>query len=325
MGVPAASHLPGLILLLLIVAASLGSCAAEEAGGASTGEWTPGVLESAPASGSNPASPGIPAALPPSPNLAALQAETPTAKAPTATVEPVATATATETPTVLPTATAVPVPSTQPSPASAPPATAALVTRVEPGQGEVALVFNADSFEGHIDSILEALRAHDTRLTFFLTGGYLERYPDRVKQIDADGNEIAGHGYKHVDFRSLADEQIVAQIDRWREAFSELTGKTGPEYWQPPYGYSNDRVRRAAAGHGYTTIYWTIDVLDSVGQPKSKQFVLNRVLQASDNLDGAIILMHVDKDGTVAALPEILDALNERGLRAVTVGELLRR
>jgi peptidoglycan/xylan/chitin deacetylase (PgdA/CDA1 family) len=199
------------------------------------------------------------------------------------------------------------------------------VTRVEPGQGEVALLFNADSFEGHIDSILETLQAHDTRLTFFLTGGYLERYPDRVKQIDAAGNEIAGHGYRHVDYRDLPGEEIIAQIDRWRETFRELTGKTGPEYWQPPYGYSNDRVRQATAGHGYTTIYWTIDLLDSVGQPKSKQFVLNRVLQVSADLDGAIILMHVDKDGTVAALPEILDALAERGLRAVTVGELLRR
>ena len=325
MGVPAALHLPGLVLLLLIVASSLGGCAAEEAGGASTGEWTPGVLESAPAPGSSPASPGMPADLPPSPTPAALPADTPTAKAPTATVEPVATATATETPTVLPTATVIPVPTEEPSPASAPPTSADLVTRVEPGQGEVALVFNADSFEGHIDSILETLRAHDTRLTFFLTGGYLERYPDRVKQIDADGNEIAGHGYRHVDFRSLSGEEIVAQIDRWRETFSELTGKTGPQYWQPPYGYSNDRVRQAAAGRGYTTIYWTIDVLDSVGQPKSKQFVLNRVLQATADLDGAIVLMHVDKDGTVAALPEMLDALGERGLRAVTVGELLRR
>jgi hypothetical protein len=43
------------------------------------------------------------------------------------------------------------------------------------------------------------------------------------------------------------------------------------------------------------------------------------------NLDGAIILLHVNGAGTVAALPEILDTLERRGLRAVPISELRRR
>jgi peptidoglycan-N-acetylglucosamine deacetylase len=216
-------------------------------------------------------------------------------------------------------------PTAEPTPAAALPATAEQITHVAPGQGEIALLFNADSFPGHITTILETLRARDTHLTFFLTGSYLERYPEEVRAIDAAGHEIASHGYDHVDFRDLPDAQIVSQIDQWRAKLAELTGKVGPQYWQPPYGYSNARVQQAAAAHGYTTIYWTRDVLDAVGQPKSKHFVLDRVLQSSIELDGAIILMHVDKDGTIEALPELLDALAQRGLRAVTVSELLRK
>ncbi|HET9495095.1 MAG TPA: polysaccharide deacetylase family protein [Chloroflexia bacterium] len=264
---------------------------------------------------------------------------TPTPPQPTPTSEPTATATETATPTatattlptIEPTATAAPAPepapepTPEPTPEAALPPTVELITRVEPGQGEIALLFNGDSFAGHIATILDTTRARDTTLTFFLTGGYLERFPDEVRAIDAAGHEIASHGYDHVDFRDLPDAQIVSQIDQWRAKMTELTGHPGPQYWQPPYGYSNARVQQAAAAHGYTTIYWTRDVLDAVGQPKSKQFVLDRVLQAPIELDGAIILMHVDKDGTIEALPEILDGLAQRGLRAVTVSELLRR
>ena len=254
---------------------------------------------------------------------------TPTADEPTATSEPTATATGTPTPsaspTSEPTATATPTPQPTPEPTPASPPTAELITRVEPGQGEIALLFNGDSFAGHIATILDTTRARDTTLTFFLTGGYRARFPDEVRAIDAAGHEIASHGYDHVDFRDLPDAEIVSQIDRWRAKMTELTGKPGPQYWQPPYGYSSARVQQAAADHGYTTIYWTRDVLDAVGQPKSRQFVLDRVLQSSIELDGAIILMHVDKDGTIEALPEILDGLAQRGLRAVTVSELLRR
>jgi peptidoglycan/xylan/chitin deacetylase (PgdA/CDA1 family) len=200
-----------------------------------------------------------------------------------------------------------------------------LVTQVPPGQGEVALLFNADFFAGDIPSILDTLRSNDTRLTFFLTGGYLERFPDHVRAIDAAGHEIASHGYEHVDYRELSDEQIVGSLDRWQAAFAALTGKAGPVYWQPPYGYSNNRVRQAALRHGYTTIYWTLDSLDAVGEPKSRSFILERVLQGQAELDGAIVLMHVNGEGTVAALPEMLDRLEERGLRAVTISELLRR
>jgi peptidoglycan/xylan/chitin deacetylase (PgdA/CDA1 family) len=199
------------------------------------------------------------------------------------------------------------------------------VVRVAPGQGEVALIFNADWFQGRIDLILNRLRARHTHLTFFLTGGYLDRFPEQVRAIHAAGHEIASHGYDHVDYRGLTNRQIVGRLDRWQATFKQLTGKTGPAFWQPPYGYSNTRVRQAALDRGYTTIYWTLDSLDTVGQPKSKAFILDRVLRTPGvNLDGAIVLMHVSSPGTVDALDELLLTLQKRGLRAVTISELLR-
>ena len=78
-----------------------------------------------------------------------------------------------------------------------------------------------------------------------------------------------------------------------------------------------------ARDQGYRSIYWTWDSLDSIGKPKSKDFIVQRVTGASVPLDGAIILQHVAAETSVAALPEILTNLYGRGLRVVTITELL--
>jgi len=207
-------------------------------------------------------------------------------------------------------------------------ATAAVgqISRMAPGQREVALTFNGDAWPGRINTNLQTLRDHHTRLTFFLTVDYLINFPAQARAIFAAGQEIASHGYEQHDYRDLSNPQIMQRLDLWQDAFARLTGVRGPTFWEAPYGASDSRVRQAARDRGYTTIYWTLDSLDAVGAPKSRAFSRNRVLNTSwVTLDGAIVLLHVNGDGTVAGLHEILDTLEKRGLRVVTISELVKR
>jgi peptidoglycan/xylan/chitin deacetylase (PgdA/CDA1 family) len=328
----------GLILALLLVLTVLVGC---DGPGSATQVRTQHFSRSVSTSTPVPArSPSSSLQTPENPTLVPSASRTrPTTPLITAagTLEPTATSEATSypvsSPTVPATSTTAAVP-THTSTASPSPTTTAVpvftpggeVTGIAPGRGEVALLFNADAFPGEITRILDTLRAHSTHLTFFLTGTYLDTFPGQARAIAAAGQEIASHGYDHRDYRGLTNGQIVSRLDHWQETFKRLTGKMGPAFWMAPSGDSDSRVRQAAQDHGYTTIYWTLDSLDAVGAPKSRSFVLDRVLQTSwVNLDGAIILMHVNSVGTVDALPEILSTLEARGLRAVTVSELLCR
>ena len=65
-------------------------------------------------------------------------------------------------------------------------------------------------------------------------------------------------------------------------------GDHGPPSWRAPYGYSDNRVRVAAAEAGYSTIDWTLDSLDTIGAPKSELFISDRLTHSGVNLDGAI-------------------------------------
>jgi len=65
--------------------------------------------------------------------------------------------------------------------------------------------------------------------------------------------------------------------------------------------------------------------LDSVGQPKSSQFLIDRVTgQSNSQLDGGIILMHVGNATTADALPAILQNLQQRSFKVVPISELLK-
>ncbi|MGI8588907.1 MAG: polysaccharide deacetylase family protein [Chloroflexia bacterium] len=197
------------------------------------------------------------------------------------------------------------------------------IVRVPPGKKRIALTFDAGSTRGHIPEILAALARHNAHITFFVTGQWAEQNPEQLRAIVAAGDEVANHTYSHPSFPKLTDQQMIAELDKCEAIISSITGLSTKPYWRPPFGDENGHVLDVTSAHGYRSIFWTLDSLDSIGKPKTKDFILNRVTNASINLDGAIILQHVASDPSSEALPEILDQLYARGLAVVTITGLL--
>ena len=199
------------------------------------------------------------------------------------------------------------------------------VVRVPPGNRRVALTFDAGASGEPMPQILATLRERGQRITMFFTGKFAEQYPEGVKQAAADGHELANHTYSHQDSRELTDEELVEELAHTEQIITGLTGRSSKPYWRPPYGAYNVHVLNVAAEQGYRSIYWTLDSLDSVGQPKTPDFILNRVTDPPGdmNLDGAIVLLHFGSQASADALPLILDRLAEMGLQVVTISELI--
>lgn len=254
--------------------------------------------------------------------------------APTSTPTPLPTATWTPTPTALPTSTFAPSPSPTPTSTSTPSPTATLapvnppttaaqeIARGDPGRPWMALTFDAGSSIAPLPSILETLRQKDVRCTFFLTGIALRQAggPELLKQMVADGHELANHSDTHPDFRELTDEQIAEQLAAVERMVVEITGISTKPYFRPPFGGRDERVWRVVQENGYVTIYWTYQVWDWTGDRTAEEVYQYSVEGACN---GAIVVMHVGAQETADALPAIIDELRARGYRLVTLGELL--
>jgi peptidoglycan/xylan/chitin deacetylase (PgdA/CDA1 family) len=216
------------------------------------------------------------------------------------------------------------VPQLEGQPASLPHAPV-LVVQGRTEQPRVALTLDAGAGSAPVPRILEVLRERDTQLTFFLTGTWAAENPDLARQIVADGHELANHSLTHSDFTTLSDAAIMQELSETERILQRITGASTRPFFRPPYGAYNSRVLLATIEQGYLPIYWTFDSLDSVGAPKSAEFLVQRVTgtYTPAELRGAIILAHCGSEATAEALPTILDRFDAMGLQVGTLSEVL--
>lgn len=186
--------------------------------------------------------------------------------------------------------------------------------------GMIALTFDAGSVDGPALTILDTLKAYDLKVTFFLTGQWVESYPAVARRVAEDGHELANHTYYHPDLVSLSNDKLLWELDYTNGVIQRDLGRTSKPWFRPPFGSRNQRVLDLARGLGYRSIYWTLDSGDWRSNA-SAAGVLSKVL---DNAGGGdIVVHHVAAYQTAEALPAEIEGLRAEGLRIVTVSELL--
>lgn len=181
----------------------------------------------------------------------------------------------------------------------------------------VTFLINVAWGEEHLPGMLRTLEQHRVRATFFLVGQWVERHPEAVKAIVADGHEIASHGYSSAEFAKLSAEQVADEIGRAETAIIAATGRK-PRYFSPHKGEITPRLLRVARDMGYETILWSVDTVDWM--KPGTDWMVDRVLSKAHN--GALILMH-PTDQTVEALAPMILGLRKQGYSIVTLGAML--
>ncbi|NCO93633.1 MAG: hypothetical protein COZ06_09940 [Armatimonadetes bacterium CG_4_10_14_3_um_filter_66_18] len=193
------------------------------------------------------------------------------------------------------------------------------VWRVEGAGPCVALTFDDGPRPFFTEKILEILRQHRARATFFLVGKMAAAYPDLVRAIQKDGHELANHSFSHPNMATLttpAAEREVLQAElAIRQASQRRT-----RLFRPPGGNYNGNVRAALRELGYVSIFWGPNITSWKGRaPEEIAGAMAR--QAAE---GDLLLLHNGKDETVHILELLIQNLTERGFRFVTVSELLK-
>lgn len=184
--------------------------------------------------------------------------------------------------------------------------------------GMVALTFDDGPSPTLTPRIVDILREHDAHATFFVLGQQAERHTDALRVLVESGQEIGNHAFSHTSFRSLFPTKIAEELDRTARAI-ESVGGTKPRLVRPPYGRFPDSTVALAASRGEDLVLWTVDGGDS--DHADTDTIVARVLRSAR--PGSIILLHDRELDTLHALPAILAGLARKGLKVVSVSELL--
>lgn len=186
------------------------------------------------------------------------------------------------------------------------------------GKQAVSLCINVDWGEDYIPAMLETLKEHDAKATFFLTGRWTEKFPDTARLIKTYGMEIGNHGLKHNSPNGMSYEENIADIREAEKIIAEVL-HINTVLFAPPSGEIEEQVQQAAEDAGYQLILWSVDTID--WQKPPTETIVARVLEKAK--DGSIVLMH-PTEHTSAALDEILTGLEEKNLTVLPVSQLIK-
>jgi peptidoglycan/xylan/chitin deacetylase (PgdA/CDA1 family) len=196
---------------------------------------------------------------------------------------------------------------------------AVVLTAMPPGAGrELYLTFDDGPDPQHTPALLDLLRQHQVRATFFLIGSKAEREPQLVRRMLAEGHRLGNHSYTHPDFNRLSLAGKMAEIDRTDRVLETFDGSRHHGV-RPPSGAFSLALTLRLARERRRLMYWSYDSLDYQRRPPAE---LVTAMRARPPRPGDVMLMHDDGDCCIRMLETLLPQWRSEGFefRALPAG-----
>jgi len=221
-------------------------------------------------------------------------------------------------PATAPSTTASCTPSNSPAPSPA--ALPAEVVHGPADRPNVALTFHGQGDPGLVRQLLAELDRGGARATVLAVGSWLVQQPAMAKVILDGGHELGNHTQNHLDIAKMSPTQAFTEINTCAQQLKKLTGTIGSWFRPSATQFSTPVMREQAARIGYPTcLSYDLDSLDH--KDPGVAVIVRTTLDGVHN--GSIVSLHFGHPGTVAAISGILDGLRQRGMRPVTMTELV--
>ncbi len=197
--------------------------------------------------------------------------------------------------------------------------------------GNCASLTFDDGPSRYTEAVLDILKAHEVLATFFVIGVQVEKYPEIIRRMAAEGHEIGNHTYSFQatkGLRILYTPVEEGQVTRAQDEVKDILG-TSPRFFRSPGGQMGRPLWRMVKDHDLEVVYGTLPFPDPT---KDAETQLKIVLDTVE--PGSIIILHDGDDknqdsvrprATVEMLPRLIGALRSDGYKIVSLERLLYR
>ncbi|MFG3206875.1 bifunctional polysaccharide deacetylase/glycosyltransferase family 2 protein [Streptomyces sp. NPDC048192] len=194
----------------------------------------------------------------------------------------------------------------------------------------IALTFDDGPNPTWTPQVLAILRKYDVPATFFLVGSMVSRYPDIVKTMVTQGDEVGAHTFTHVDLSYQSDARIRREMEQTQLALAGAAGIT-TTLFRAPYSSETDAiddyswpVYEKLGKEGYTSVFVDTDSDDW------KRPGVSKIVQwaTPKGTKGASVLFHDaggERSQTIAALPRYIEKMRAKGYTFTTISGVLEQ
>ncbi|MBQ8652282.1 MAG: polysaccharide deacetylase family protein [Alistipes sp.] len=192
--------------------------------------------------------------------------------------------------------------------------------RAESADKVVALTFDDGPDADSTPRVLDLLKRHGVRATFFVVGEQARQNPELIHRMVAEGHTVAGHSYYHLPQSTLwSSQRYTEELFRCNDVVARLTGLRMRLY-RPPFGVTNPPIARAVKNLGLIPVGWSVRSLDTI--TKDTDRVVDRVMRGLRG--GDVILLHDRLENSEELLEKLLTALRTQHYTTATVDELFK-
>ena len=187
----------------------------------------------------------------------------------------------------------------------------------------IYLTFDAGFENGNTEKILDSLKKHNVKATFFLVGNYIETSPELVERMVEEGHTIGNHTYSHPDMSKISDEEsFKKELQSLESLYKETTGQELLKIYRPPQGKYCVSNLEMADKLGYKTIFWSLAYVDWYeNKQPTKEEAFNKLLKRIH--PGAIVLLHSTSKTNGDILDELLTKWEDIGYSFGEIKDLI--
>jgi len=187
-------------------------------------------------------------------------------------------------------------------------------------RAQIALTVDDGPDPIYTPRMLDILRDHAVKATFFVVGGAAEQYPDIVVRMKREGHDVGNHSYSHPYFHKLSWTGAIREIEMTRCVLDRILGEEC-KLFRPPHGKLSLRSLIPAWAAGQSVVMWNVDLKDYRASTGDIETQLDRTSFSS----GDIILYHGINEAALNALPRLIEEALDKGREAVTISQIIRQ
>ena len=186
---------------------------------------------------------------------------------------------------------------------------------------EVVLTFDDGPLPPHSNKVLDILAEQCVKATYFLIGNMAREYPSVVRRIHQEGHTIGTHTEDHpLRMQKLPIDKIRWEID---QGIADVGTALGDPNELAPFiripGLSRSPIIEEEAAARSLVVFSSDTVADDWHRHIKPRDIISRAMSRLEKRGKGILLLHDIHKSTVAALPELLKELKEKGFRIVHV------
>ena len=169
--------------------------------------------------------------------------------------------------------------------------------------------------------VLDELKKHNAKATFFCIGENVQKHPEIFQRILSEGHSVGNHTFKHLNGWKTATSEYIENIEKAKKQMhnSEFKIQNSRLLFRPPYGKITSKQAKTLQKKGFKIVMWDIISYDydtNVSEEKCLQNVLKNIRS------GSVVVFHDSlkaEKNLRYVFPKVLEFLNENKLSASTI------